>query len=317
MRTTTEMGAFALMGLMLATAAGCGGGFDSEDGSGMGGSAGAAGEAGSAGSGGTRIGPGGAAGSAGAAGMGATGGSGGMTGPQDLAVVLRATTEAYPHDDDFASQTARSVSAGVRSLELIDDQGGRWVLLDAAPGNVEVGYDDGEATELARVPEGEARPGHYVRGRLVQDWSRFEVSAALHELTVVTEGDLRILQVTSEGALVGGTPMPLGHYEHAFESPGKLESFEGQLEVPDYSETAEAEAYLEEGLWAVYFPVDLVVSGDESGTLEVLVNMDRAFRWTDMPAIGNADNVYDIAPPLYEPVEQFGGNRFSVALITP
>ena len=37
---------------------------------------------------------------------------------------------------------------------------------------------------------------------------------------------------------------------------------------------------------------------------------DQAFRWSDMPAIGNEDDVYDIAPPLYEPVEQFGGNRF-------
>jgi len=182
--------------------------------------------------------------------------------------------------------------------------------MDVAPKSVVVGYDDGNETELARIDPADVRTGHYVTGRLVQDWSKFEVRATLHELTGATDGVLKVLQVTSEGAMVDGTAMPLGQFAHVFEAPGRLESYEGTSEVPDYSATAEAEAYLEDGLWAVYFPVDVEVEAGLGGTIEIEVNMDQAFRWSDMPAIGNEDDVYDIAPPLYEPVEQFGGNRF-------
>ena len=43
-------------------------------------------------------------------------------------------------EDELASQTARVVQAGVRSLELID--GNSWVVFDAAPENVQVGLHE-------------------------------------------------------------------------------------------------------------------------------------------------------------------------------
>ena len=227
-----------------------------------------------------------------------------------VAVVLRATTASFPHDDELASQTARVVQAGVRSLELIDTSGNSWVVFDAAPGNVQVGYDDGSTTELTRLGAGNVRPGRYVRGRMVQDWSRFEVHARLHEVGGWTDGVLRILQVTSEGARVDGATLPFGHFEHTFEGADRIDSFEGVWEVPVYTTTAEAEARVEDGLWAVYFPLDLEVPADQAGTIEITVNMDRAFRWADASTGVNTPGIYDIAPPLYEAVQQFGGNRF-------
>jgi len=229
--------------------------------------------------------------------------------------VIRASTATYPHNDGLAGQTARVVSAGVRSLELIDDAGDSWILLDESPNNVAVDYNDGDATEVARFPASEARPGHYVKGRMVQDWSRFEVDATLHGVGSATPGVLRVLQVTSEAAMVDGSPMDAGQYEHEFEGSGVLEHYDGVLPLPTHSETAEAEADIENGLWAVYFPVDLTVTADVDATLEVELNLDRAFRWTDVPGGANKPDVYDIAPPLYEPVEQFGANRFVVQWI--
>lgn len=237
-------------------------------------------------------------------------GGGGADADPHVAVVLRATTAPFPHDDALASQTATAVRAGVRSLELIDEAGESWVVFDATPGNVEVGYDDGTSSELTRLDLGEVRPGRYVRGRMVQDWSRLEVQARLHEAGASTDGVLRILQVTSDGALVEGASLPFGHFEHTFVAPQRSESFEGVWELASHTTTAEAEAFVEDGSWAVYFPLDLEVPADEPGTIEIEVNMDHAFRWEDAPVGVNAPGVYDIAPPLYEAVQQFGGNRF-------
>jgi hypothetical protein len=304
------------MGLALITAVGCGSDFES--GQASGGAGGAAGSAGSGGAAGSNAagasGEAGAAGDAGAAGESGAAGAAGTPNPT-VNVVLRSKTDSYPHSDGLASQTAQNVTAGVRSLELIDESGEHWALLDEMPTATVVGYNDGDVTVLAHFPAEDAKPGHYVMGRMVQDWSRFEVLASLNEMTDSVDGVLRVLQITSEGTIIDGASMAAGYYEHEFEAPGMLESYEGTLTLPDYSKTAEAEAYIEDGAWAVYFPVDVTVVAGESATIDVEVNMDHAFRWTDVPGLGNEDGVYDIAPPLYEPVQQFGGNRFRVSWI--
>jgi hypothetical protein len=84
--------------------------------------------------------------------------------------------------------------------------------------------------------------------------------------------------------------------------------------LPSESKTDGAEAIVESGDWAVYFPVDVTVVDAATGTLEVRVNMHEAFRWKDLPSPDWTDGAYDMAPPLYEPVAQFGGNRFDVSL---
>ena len=55
-------------------------------------------------------------------------------------------------------------------------------------------------------------------------------------------------------------------------------------------------------------------SGD--GVLTIRVNMHEAFRWQDVATGENQPGVWDIAPPLYEPVVQFGANQFDVTLET-
>ena len=232
----------------------------------------------------------------------------------ELAVTLVATYDAYPHTDGFSGQTAKGVTAGIRSLKLTDANGGAWVLLDAAPGNVSVSYTSSSPTVLATIAPANVRAGHYTKARLVQDWSRFDVSATRHETGLDASGTLHVLQATSEGAMVDGKTLEQGQYEHSFASSGVTRSYDGTSPIPDHSTTAEAEAFDESGEWAVYFPLDLLVPAAATGTLKIEVNLDQAFRWSDVPGGANAGGVYDIAPPLYEPVEQFGGNRFGVSL---
>ncbi|MCA9592899.1 MAG: hypothetical protein KC776_06295 [Myxococcales bacterium] len=251
--------------------------------------------------------------------LGGCGSSGESTGgapATDLTVVLSASTQSYQHSDDLSGQTARSVRAGVRSLTLIDESSGAsWQLFDHGPGGQEVSWDDGAATAIATIPPSDVVAGHYTRARMVQDWSRYTIDATLHDGTDAVAGSLSGLQVTSDGAVVDGSARPQGYYEQTFTAPGVDKTFSGDdAPLPSESKTAEAEAVIENGQWAVYFPVDVTVADGKTGVLTVRANMNDAYRWDDLPGPGFEDAVYDFAPPLYEPVAQFGGNRFDVTL---
>ena len=236
------------------------------------------------------------------------------SGASNLSLTIAGAYETYPHQDGFSGQTAERVTAGLRGLELIDDAGGTWVLFDASPSNLTADYSASTPTLLATIEPADVRPGRYVKARMVQDWSRFEVAATLHEAGTAAAGTLRVLQATSEGAVVEGKSLEQGHYEHAFSGSGVERSYDGVLPVPEHSATAEAEAFDEQGVWAVYFPVAIEVPAGAKGELAIRVSLDRAFRWSELGSADFTSGAYDIAPPIYEPVEQFGGNRFSAAL---
>jgi hypothetical protein len=248
-------------------------------------------------------------------GCGSAGDGGGSSALPGLSVVIEGSTAPYPHDDGLAGQTARSVTAGIRSLTLLAEPGGTdFVLLERdGSSTVIVGYDHGVKTMLPQIDAQAIQPGRYTRARLVQDWSRFEIDATLHDAGEPIAGKLRAFHVTSDGSVVDGLALASGHYEHQFVAPGSDRSFSGSdAELPEYTTTAEAAARVEGGLWAVYFPIDVqVISADAE--LSILVNMNEAFRWQDFPGVGNQPGVYDFLPPLYEQVVQFGGNRFDVS----
>jgi hypothetical protein len=248
-------------------------------------------------------------------GCGSSGESSNSSAPTGLRVVVQGSTATFAHSDGLSGQTARSVTAGVRRLELLDESAGTsFVLLDGTgTADVTVSYDEGASTTLATVTPSAIVPGHYTKARMIQDWSRFEIDATLHEASGATAGALRALQVTSDGTVVEGETRAAGHYEHQFVAAGHDDHFAGDdALLPEHSTTAGAEAVVENGLWAVYFPVDVTITQADAD-LVIVVNMDGAFRWTDVPGGGNQESVYDFAPPLYEPVEQFGGNRFDVS----
>lgn len=248
-------------------------------------------------------------------GCGSTGSSEGTGQSQPgLTVVIHGSTETFAHDDGLPGQTARGVTAGVRSLTLLDAATNQsFPVLAADPASaVVVSYDNGSNSVLGVVEPSKVVPGHYTRARMVQDWSKFDVDATLHEDVGPTTGTLHVLTVTSNGASLGGQVHDAGYYEHDFIAPNRNEHFTGDdALVPEHSNTAGAEAIVENGEWAVYFPVDIQVT-DADAELSIRVNMDHAFRWVDFPGPDNQEGVYDIQPPLYEEVTQFGGNRFDV-----
>jgi hypothetical protein len=228
-----------------------------------------------------------------------------------FSLVIGASAAPFTFRDGASGQTATHVTSGVRSLTLFTAEGATWTVFNAGSNDATVGYDGGDSTELAGTP---VVPGHYVRARLVQDWSKFDIQVALHANGTTTAGALHALQVTSDGTFIEGSEHNAGYYEQTFTGGGMTRHFSGDdAPVPEYSETAGARAVVENGAWSVYFPVDLNVDAG-AGALEITVNMDHAFRWTDVSGNGNRTGVYDIAPPIYEPVVQFGGNRFDASV---
>lgn len=237
-------------------------------------------------------------------------------GKPGLDVVMEASTAAFTFSDGKAGQTARNVTAGLRSMTLEPDGGGAgFTLFDRGASEIPVSYDDGGSTELSLVAPADVVPGHYTKMRMVQDWARFDIDATLHDAGGATPGTLHALQVTSNGSTVDGQAHDAGYYDQTFDAPGgKTDHWSGaDAAIPDHSQTADAEAIVENGEWAVYFPVDITVTNGNA-TLRVVANMDHAFRWTDTPGGDNQAGVYDIAPPIYEPVAQFGANHFDVTL---
>lgn len=229
-----------------------------------------------------------------------------------LTVVIRGSTETFAHADGLPGQTARGVTAGVRSFTLMDEATNQsFAVLSAEPANaVVISYDNGSNSVLGVVAPENVVPGHYTKGRMVQDWSKFDVDATLHEDVGATVGTLHVVQVTSNGASLNGEMRDAGYYEHDFIAPNRNEHFTGDdALVPEHSNTAGAEAIIENGEWAVYFPVDVQVT-EADAELGIRVNMDHAFRWVDFPGPDNQEGVYDFQPPFYEEVTQFGGNRF-------
>ncbi|MCB9586702.1 MAG: hypothetical protein H6718_14980 [Polyangiaceae bacterium] len=243
---------------------------------------------------------------------GGTGGGGGSVSQTELDIVISATDAAFPHQDQLASQTATQIRAGVRMLQLEDDQGQRFTLFDSQT-PVQVSYDSGASSVLSSLKPDQVAAGHYVRARLVQDWSRFDINAVLHQDNQSLQGTLNILQVTSDGVSLDGETYDSGDFLHQFSGAGGNQEFSGVLPIPDESHTAEASAFIEDGSWVVYFPVDLTLTEGQVGRLEFRANLDHAFRWSDADGNGYVNDVYDFAPPLfYETVSQFGANRFEV-----
>lgn len=279
-------------------------------------------------------GPGGGTGAGGAGGAGGTstggesaggesaGGAGGAPGDPEVTVRITANTDPFPHADGLAGQTAIAASGGVRSLMLYKDASDLepLVVFDHGANVVEVGYDDLSETEVAVVPTSTLVGGTYTIARMSQSYSRYQIAATLHPLNgAPVAGELDNLLVMSDGTMVDGQMRDAGYYEFAFLGGGDSFDTTGEdFPIPIYSFTAGASAVHEQGEWAVYFPVNVELPDDPTLDVELRidVNLDHAFRWTDLLLLGYELDVFDITEISYEPVIRFGGNHFEMTVAT-
>jgi hypothetical protein len=246
--------------------------------------------------------------------FGCGGEDGGGSGPSRIDVLLVSSAESFENGDGLSGQPARALTAGVRSLTLLSDSGEPWLVIDRGQGDITVGFDAGQKTLLGAVLPDKVVPGRYVRARLVESWVHFEVDATLHEASGATPGITTTLLVVSDGTSVGGVTHDAGFYAQDFVGSTKSEQFTGQDGVvPEHTTSADVETVVEDGEWAHYFPIDLEVTSRDA-VLTLRANVHEAFRWQDVDSGDNQAGVWDIAPPVYEPVRQLGPNAFDVVL---
>lgn len=235
----------------------------------------------------------------------------------DLTVHIRGSTQAFPHADTYAGQTARAVRGGIRSLSLLRtaDDPTPLRLFNHGKDAVEVGYNQGDDTVVAQVPSSSLRAGVFTLARMVQTHSRFQVDVAWHQGGTMTPSVLDELVVMSNDTNVDGAVRPAGFYNATLQAGADGQVFTGEdWPVPPLSTTAGAWAVVEDGDWAVYFPVHVELGVAAVAALTVEVNMDHAFRWQDASTTGFQPQMWDLQDGAWENVVQFGGNRFDVTV---
>ncbi len=237
--------------------------------------------------------------------------------PAGVAVHVRATTETFPHGDGLAGITPRSAAGGVRSLTLLRSDGdpAPLELFHLGATSKEVGYSHGDDTRVTVLDPAVFVLGTYTLARMVQSHSRYEIDATFHEAGEATRGRLENLIVLSDGTRVDGGLRDTGYFRNVFHVGKHREEVTGDdAVVAPYSFTAGAKAVVEDGEWAVYFPIQLEVTtppvaGDR---LVLRVNLFEAFRWRDSDSPGYVDGEFDFSRDAYEEVVRFGGNRFDL-----
>jgi len=236
-----------------------------------------------------------------------------------VAIHVRATTAVFPHADNLAGQTPALTRGGVRSLQLMNRRNdpNAVTLFDVGDNSIEVSYDHGADTLVATVAAAGLTPGRYTLARMVQNWSRYRIDAAYHDLSGNHRGELENVIVMSDGTNLDGTMRDGGYYESTFTSAGASNTTTGDnFVIPVLSTTAGAGAVVENGHWAVYFVVDVEIPANPTQSYEVdcLVNMHESFRWTDTIGVGHAMGVFDFGAIYFEPVVRFGGNDFELTI---
>ncbi len=243
--------------------------------------------------------------------------SGADGGSSAVAIRIVATGATFPHADGLGGQTARATVAGVRSLSLHQSMtdSDPLVLFQATGADVPVGYVPGDDTLVSTVDASALESGTYTFARLVHSYARYEVDATLHRGVAVHEGVVTSFQVIADDTVVDGETYDAGHFEFAFEASDATAEWTGEdAPFPDLSATPGALGVVEDGEWAVYFPIELTIDEvpTEDATLTIEVNMHEAFRWTDLLLLGYEADVFDVTDISAEPVVRFGGNSFEL-----
>jgi len=244
------------------------------------------------------------------------GAGGGATGPA-IEIRMRSSTAPFPHGDGLSGQTPSAHTSGLRSLTLYRSKNDPepFVVFDLGQSPVEVDYADGADTLVYTARASDMPEATFTRARVVHTHVRYRVAAMVHTMGLSVPGSFDNVQVMSDGTLIDGQLRDAGYFEYTFEGGGQTFPMTGNdAPVPEYTSSGGFEVVRENGEWAYYFPVSLVVSPNLTEDLSVVlsVNMHESYRWQDQSSPGYQAGVFDVTPTSFEPVLRFGANSFAL-----
>jgi hypothetical protein len=246
------------------------------------------------------------------------GAGGGGTGP-NVEIRMRSSTAPFPHTDELSGQTPTAHSSGLRSLTLFRSKSdpSPFVVFDLGENPVEVDYADGADTLAYTARASDLPEATFTVARVVHTHVRYRVAATMHAMGLVVPGFFDNVQVMSDGTLLDGQLRDAGYFEYTFEGGGQSFPASGDdAPVPEYTSSGGFEVVRENGEWAYYFPVSLVVTPNITEDVQVVlsVNMHESYRWQDQTSPGYMSGVFDVTPTSFEPVLQFGANSFALTI---
>ena len=266
---------------------------------------------------------GGGSGGAGEGGSTTSSGQGGAGGEQppgpSITIRFRSSTAPFAHGDGLSGQTPLYHVSGVRKLQLFHDADDTdpFTVFDFGDDQVEISYGDGDDTVVVSVPASTLPHGNYSIARVVHTYVRYGVASTMHANGLDLPGAFDNLQVLSDGTTIDGTSHDHGYYEYVFTTNGMDFPTSGtDAPVPEWPETGGIEARLEQGEWSYYFAVQLALTPDVPGDMDLVfdVNMFESFRWQDQDLPAYQPGVFDTTPTSFEPVMRFGANSFGLTL---
>jgi hypothetical protein len=235
---------------------------------------------------------------------------------------VRSSHAPFEHADDWSGQTPRAYASGYRRFSVLRDADDPdpVVVFDHGDEFVEATYGDGDDTVVGSAVAAELPAGHFTIGRTVMSHVRYLVDTTLHYEGSDLPGELDNVHVLSDRTTWDGETHDQGWYQTIFRA--------GAFEVPQEGQDGPLGAQspgsgigveVVDGETVFTFPIDLEVMPDVGADVDMVfgVNHHESFRWEDVAGEGYADGVFDTAPPLYEPVRQFGANSFTVTVDDP
>ena len=263
---------------------------------------------------------GGAGGGAGGAGISADGGSSTSAGGGSYIIVLRATQSPVAVDTSTSGQTPSDQRIGFLGLRLLQDASSEGPL-DVADFSspVDVGYNDGDETVIAKVPAKSLRAGHFTTAEVPIAYVRFAVAGTYHDGEVAAPGNFADVIAMANGAAIDGSTHDQGYWKTTFSSTAgtTLGTMAGENAVVAQPASGSGIALDTSGSPAKYvFATDLTIDPnlDHDEKIVFTVNTYQDFRWQDSANAGYTNGVFDVSSAGFETVTQLGANSIATSI---
>ena len=235
-------------------------------------------------------------------------------------IVLRATQSPVAVDGSTSGQTPSDQRIGFLGLRLLQDASSEGPL-DVADFStpVDVGYNDGDETVIAKVPAKSLRAGHFTTAEVPIAYVRFTVAGTYHDGDVAAPGNFADVIAMANGTAIDGTTHDQGYWKTTFSSAAgtTLGTMAGENAVVAQPSPASAIALDTSGSPAKYvFPTDLVIDPnlDHDEKIVFTVNTYEDFRWQDSANAGFTAGVFDVSNAGFETVTQLGANSIETSI---
>lgn len=255
-----------------------------------------------------------------AGGSATAGGSKGTVSGGNYVIVLRAEQSPVAVDPSTAGQTPSDQRIGFLGLRLKKDAG------DASPldvadfsAPVDVGYNDGDETVVAKVPARSLAAGHYTVAEVPIAYVRFMIGGTYHDSGASVPGTFADVISMANGTVIDGSTHDEGWWKSSFSSTagttlGVLAGENAVFGQPGGASGIVLDTSQSPSKYVFSTSLDVDPTIDHDVKVVFTVNTFEDFRWQDASGPGYANGVFDVSGSSFETVTQLGANSIATTI---